>query len=94
MKINLSHYLMIQSIHLGLMDSKPVAWSWMWYPKLMLCYATVDMFLQPDVNQTACMSSADMITFRGDTVYSWCLQSQVVIDWQKETRELPQLEAN
>jgi hypothetical protein len=51
------------------------------------------MLLQPGVNQTAHLPDVDLATFTGDAVYSWCPQSQVVLDWPKETRYFPERQA-
>jgi hypothetical protein len=35
------------------------------------------------------LPNVDLATFTGDAVYSWCPQSQVVLDRLKETRFFP-----
>jgi hypothetical protein len=47
------------------------------------------VFLQPGVNRTAHLPDAEMAALMGDAVYSWCPQSQVILDWTKETRYFP-----
>jgi hypothetical protein len=44
------------------------------------------VLLQPGVNQTARLPDVDLAELTGDAVYSCCPQSQVVLDWPKETR--------
>jgi hypothetical protein len=48
------------------------------------------MLLQPGVNRTACLPNVDLAAFTGDAVYSWCPQSQVILNWLKETRYFPE----
>jgi hypothetical protein len=52
------------------------------------------VLLQLGVNRTARLKNLDLTALTGDAVYSWGLQSQVVLDLQKEIRYFPGREAH
>jgi hypothetical protein len=47
------------------------------------------VLLQPGVNRMAHLPNVDLTALTADTVYSCCLQSQVILDQLKETRYFP-----
>jgi hypothetical protein len=52
---------------------------WMFYPNMLM------VFLQSEVNQTTCLYKADLAALTGDTVYTQCPQSLVILDQPKES---------
>jgi hypothetical protein len=47
------------------------------------------VLLQSGANQTAHLANVYLTALRGNAVYSWHLQSQVILDRLKETRYFP-----
>jgi hypothetical protein len=48
------------------------------------------MLVDPSVNRMACLPSVDLTTLIGDAVFSWYLQSQVILGWwEKESEMFP-----
>jgi hypothetical protein len=52
------------------------------------------VLLQLCVNQTALLPNLDLTALTRDAVYSWGLQSQIILDLQNETRYFPGREAH
>jgi hypothetical protein len=52
------------------------------------------MLLDPGFNETSCLPIAELPTFAGDDLHTWCFHVEFILDGLKETGILPRWEAN